>query len=152
MLYQIKRIRLLSALKVGALGGMVLGMFAGFLAPSMLVALDIFIRFNSLGNIFSVPNALALFIQLTISLTIAGAIGGAIAGTVVMGVLGFFYNLTTRYTGGLLVELEPRGKLKEKVSHPAYDHEDERIAPPLILDDQEDVERAEPLRSSVNRL
>lgn len=156
MLYQVKRLRLLAAFKVGLFGGLALGLFSGFILPSILIAMDIFIRFNSLGNISGTPNFWPLFVQLTVSLALIGAIGGAIAGPIIMLALGGIYNLLVPYTGGLLVELEPRGKLKAKSADLIDEQQEASVAPPLLADElltePDDLQPAEPLHRSINRL
>jgi hypothetical protein len=156
MLYQIKRLRLMAALKVGLFGGLALGLFSGLILPSVLVGIDIFIRFNSLGNISGSPNFLPLFVQLTISLALIGAIGGAITGAIIMLGLGSIYNLLVPYTGGLLVELEPRGKLKAKNADVIDEQQEASVAPPLLADElltePADLQPADLLHRSINRL
>lgn len=138
MLYEVKRFRLLAALKVGILGGLSLGSLGGFLFPALLVFMELLFRFNTLGSFFNSGGVMVVFVMLTLSMTAVGAIGGAIAGGIIMAVLGLFYNMTSRYTGGLLVELEPRGKLKEKanVRHAErYDREETSGYSPQSLED-----------------
>jgi hypothetical protein len=138
MLYEVRRFRLLAALKVGILGGLSLGALGGFLFPALLVFMELLFRFNTLGSFFNSGGVMVVFVMLTLSMTAVGAIGGAIAGGVIMTVLGLFYNMTSRYTGGLLVELEPRGKLKEKSSvrrANEYDREETSSYSPRSLED-----------------
>lgn len=121
MLYQVKRFRLISAARVGLIGGFLTGLLGGlFFLPVLYVG-------KYIGNLLwygiqpSIPYIMDRIDSVfpgtavyTVWLTVFGAIGGAIVGAFVMSVLGFFYNRTMRYTGGLMVELESRGKLKEK--------------------------------------
>lgn len=126
MLYQVKRFRLLAALKVGGLGGLIVGALGGF----SILPLWLFYRFIQTVFLYDFLPPLDYFtsnldriggmLVYSVGMAIIGAVGGAIAGAITMIVLGFFYNITTRYTGGLMVELEPRGKLKHKETGSVY--------------------------------
>jgi len=121
MLYQVKQFRLISATRVGLLGGFLTGLLGGlFFLPVLYVG-------KYIGNLLwygiqpSIPYIMdridSVFPKTAVYavwFTVFGAIGGAIAGAIIMSILGFYYNRTLHYTGGLMVELESRGKLKEK--------------------------------------
>jgi hypothetical protein len=156
MLYQVKRFRLMAALKVGALGGLIVGALGGF----AIMPLFLFYRFVQVMflNDFLPPLSIVTdnldkiggLLIFSIGMAIIGAIGGVIAGAIIMGVLGFFYNFTTRYTGGLMVELEARGKLKEHAANSSYAHEEMRSARPLALDELlDDEDESEPLEAGI---
>jgi hypothetical protein len=145
MLYQVKRFRLMAALRVGLMGGALLGGIGGFLFLPFLVVSNWFlaISFNRdviprLVSFLSDFESFSWAIFYMIGLTIMGFIGGAIAGALMMSVLGFFYNQTTRYTGGLMVELEARGKLKEKTFTSTVNREARDVASLHDLLDEDD--------------